>query len=184
MTEPMGELPPIKGVHHTAFRCHDAEETRAFYEDILGLPLAAALVINEAPGSGKPFQYMHLFFRMADDNFVAFFDLPEDPKPDFYKETHGFDLHVAFRVENETEMMAYKSRLEASGLKVSGPIDHHFVRSIYFFDPNGIQVEVTTPTPRHDAILAEEALEARSTIQQWSAKAEARKAAARGLAVT
>ena len=31
--------PPINGLHHFAYRCKDAEETRHFYEDILGLPL-------------------------------------------------------------------------------------------------------------------------------------------------
>ena len=30
----------IKGLHHAAYRCRDSEETRAFYEDFLGLPLA------------------------------------------------------------------------------------------------------------------------------------------------
>ena len=28
----------IKGLHHNAYRCRDAEETRKFYEDFLGLP--------------------------------------------------------------------------------------------------------------------------------------------------
>ena len=31
----------IKGLHHNAYRCRDSEETRRFYEDFLGLPLAA-----------------------------------------------------------------------------------------------------------------------------------------------
>ena len=30
---------PVLGLHHSAYRCRDAEETRHFYEDILGLPL-------------------------------------------------------------------------------------------------------------------------------------------------
>src|SRR4029077_17656470 len=30
---------PIRRLHHFAWRCRDAEETRAFYEDILCLPL-------------------------------------------------------------------------------------------------------------------------------------------------
>ncbi len=29
---------PIRRLHHFAWRCRDAEETRAFYEDLLGLP--------------------------------------------------------------------------------------------------------------------------------------------------
>ena len=30
----------IKGLHHNAYRCRDSGETRRFYEDFLGLPLA------------------------------------------------------------------------------------------------------------------------------------------------
>ena len=33
----------IKGLHHNAYRCRDSEETRRFYEDFLGLPLAGSL---------------------------------------------------------------------------------------------------------------------------------------------
>ena len=36
----------IKGLHHSAYRCRDAEETRQFYEDFLGLPLADAFEIT------------------------------------------------------------------------------------------------------------------------------------------
>ena len=37
----------IQGLHHTAYRCADAEQTRAFYEDFLGLPLVDAFEINQ-----------------------------------------------------------------------------------------------------------------------------------------
>jgi len=35
----MSDFVPIHGLHHYACRCRDAEETRRFYQDILGLPL-------------------------------------------------------------------------------------------------------------------------------------------------
>ena len=34
----------IKGLHHNAYRCRNSAETRAFYEDFLGLPLIGALI--------------------------------------------------------------------------------------------------------------------------------------------
>ena len=37
----------IQGLHHTAYRCADAEQTRQFYEDFLGLPLVDAFEINQ-----------------------------------------------------------------------------------------------------------------------------------------
>ena len=43
--EPAASCPRLKHLHHVAFRCRDAEETRRFYEDLLGLKLAAGLEI-------------------------------------------------------------------------------------------------------------------------------------------
>jgi catechol 2,3-dioxygenase-like lactoylglutathione lyase family enzyme len=53
----------IKGLHHNAYRCRNSEETRAFYEDFLGLPLSGALAINETK-SGRQTKVLHTFFRM------------------------------------------------------------------------------------------------------------------------
>ena len=38
--------PRITGIHHSAYRCRDAAETRAFYEGVLGLEVAAALAFD------------------------------------------------------------------------------------------------------------------------------------------
>ena len=43
----------IRGLHHSAYRCRDSEETRRFYEDFLGLPLVNAFEIKETK-SGRP----------------------------------------------------------------------------------------------------------------------------------
>ena len=48
----------IRGVHHNAYRCRDSEETRAFYEDFLGLPLAEALAIDETK-TGRKVAVLH-----------------------------------------------------------------------------------------------------------------------------
>ncbi len=39
-----------------------------------------------------------------------------------------------------------RQRLEQAGIDVVGVTDHGFVQSIYFFDPNGIRLELTTET--------------------------------------
>ncbi len=176
-TDRTASLPPVLGVHHAAFRCFDAEETRHFYEDILGLEFAAALAFDESPGGG-PLEYMHLFFKMADGNFVAFFDLPDQVDRKRFKPVNGFIKHIALKVAGEAELFAFRDRMTAAGVKLEGPIDHGFVRSIYSFDPNGIQVEITCPTEGHDRILAEEKAQARTVLAQWSAATRDRKRAA------
>ncbi|MCS6985868.1 MAG: VOC family protein [Sphingomonadaceae bacterium] len=158
----------IKGIHHSAFRCRDAEETRRFYEDVLGLPLAAALAFEEEPGSGQPHPYVHIFFRLPDGNFIAFFDAPDSARPEHFRPAHGFDRHIAFEVGSVEELESWRARLSQAGVPCFGPIDHHFVKSIYMWDPNGLQVEITARTPGHDAILAEEAQAARRVLEAWS----------------
>jgi catechol 2,3-dioxygenase-like lactoylglutathione lyase family enzyme len=166
----------VKGIHHSAFRCRDAEETRGFYEDVLGLPLAAALAFEEEPGSGKPHPYVHIFFRMPDGNFIAFFDAPDSATAKHFRPAHGFDRHIAFEAETVEALEAWKVRLEAKGVACFGPIDHHFVKSIYMWDPNGLQVEITARTPGHDAILESEAASARDVLSAWSERTKAAKA--------
>ena len=45
----------IKGLHHNAYRCPDSAQTRAFYEDFLGLPLVDAFEIG-ATKTGRKMQ--------------------------------------------------------------------------------------------------------------------------------
>jgi catechol 2,3-dioxygenase-like lactoylglutathione lyase family enzyme len=44
---------PVLGLHHYAYRCRDAEETRAFYEDVLGLALVHVVKEQFVPSTGE-----------------------------------------------------------------------------------------------------------------------------------
>ena len=68
----------ILKLHHAAYRCRDSEETRAFYEGFLGLPLAHALTIGETR-TGRAARVLHTFFQLADGSSLAFFEEPEVP---------------------------------------------------------------------------------------------------------
>jgi catechol 2,3-dioxygenase-like lactoylglutathione lyase family enzyme len=159
--------PSIRGIHHSAFRCRDAEETRHFYEDVLGLPLRAALTFDKDPtGNDQPF--MHLFFEFGDRNFIAFFDLPHTVEEKKFPIRDGLEeFHVAMEVGSWDELIAFQRRLEENGVAVFGPIDHHFCHSIYFFDPNGLNLEFTVRDGKHDAILAEEAANGPRVMGEW-----------------
>jgi hypothetical protein len=50
---------------------------------------------------------------------------------------------------------------------VLGPTDHHIIRSIYFFDPNGIRLELTVPTVP-PAEMARLATQAHADLAAWS----------------
>jgi hypothetical protein len=62
--------------------------------------------------------------------------------------------------------------LESNGVKVLGPVDHKIIYSIYFHDPNGLRLEITTPLDPHWNDMAEQA---RESLAEWEqAKATAR----------
>ena len=63
----------IKGLHHNAYRCRDSEETREFYEDFLGLPLAEAFQIKTTQ-TGRDTSVLHSFYEMDDGSLLAFFE--------------------------------------------------------------------------------------------------------------
>jgi catechol 2,3-dioxygenase-like lactoylglutathione lyase family enzyme len=152
----------IKGLHHNAYRCRDSEETRAFYEDFLGLPLAHALHIDETK-TGRKTHVLHTFFEMGDGSFLAFFEAPDMPFE--FKPQHDFDLHIALEVTPDAqEALLSKGRAERRELR--GPVDHGFIRSIYFRDPNGYVIELTTPTGRRSE-AADTAAHAHSLLQRW-----------------
>ena len=70
------KIASAQGLHHFAWRCRDAEETRRFYEDLLGLPLSHIIRLDHVPSTGEYCPYVHLFFEMADGSSIAFFRAP------------------------------------------------------------------------------------------------------------
>lgn len=149
-----------------AFRCRDSEETRVFYEEIIGLPLAAAMPI-EASATGRPVRVMHTFFRLRDGSYVAFFEVPGAPFE--FKDQHDFGLHLALEAEPaEIERAAAAAR--ARGVEVRGPSEHGFIRSTYFRDPNGYMVELACRTHIHDSFDAEAPKAAHAILAAWRAR--------------
>ena len=166
---------PVLGLHHFAWRCRDSEETRRFYEDLLGLPLVHVIKSDHVPSTGEYCPYVHIFFQMRDGSYIAFFDLGDDVKAEPSPNTPSWVNHIALRVESVAALRAAKARLDAAGVEVLGVTDHHIIESIYFFDPNGIRVELTTPTVPQSEMDAH-ALRARADLDEWTARKAARMA--------
>lgn len=167
---------PLHHIHHVAYRCRDAEQTRWFWEDVMGFPLRMAMVFDEEPGSGRKCDYMHLFFEMGDNNFIAFFDSPDDNVDETaFRAKHGFDLHIAFECDTLEELKAWRRRINKMGRPCFGPIDHGFIHSIYMYDPNGIQVEITIKDAKYAEICAHESADAKEILAKWTTMTRARK---------
>jgi catechol 2,3-dioxygenase-like lactoylglutathione lyase family enzyme len=158
----------VQGLHHFAWRCRDAEETRHFYEDILGMPLVHLIRLDHVPSTGEYCPYVHIFFQMADGSYIAFFDLGDDTNAEPSPNTPAWVNHIALRVPTLDHLAQMRQRLEKAGVDVLGITDHHIVKSIYFFDPNGFRVELTVPTISEEEMNSH-AAHAHPDLLQWNA---------------
>jgi catechol 2,3-dioxygenase-like lactoylglutathione lyase family enzyme len=150
----------IRGVNHVALVCRDMQRTVDFYSGLLGMPLVKTV---ELPFGGG----QHFFFDVGHGASIAFFWFPTSPaaapgvasagampgKPT-WESAVGSMNHLAFDVPAE-RFDEYVKRLSEKGIEVGEVLNHDdsklgvsegqhegtFVRSVYFFDPDGILLE-------------------------------------------
>ena len=163
----------IRRLHHNAYRCRDSEETRRFYEEFLGLPLAGTLEIKETK-SGRKTKTLHTFYELDEGEYLAFFEAPDTPFE--FKPQHDFDLHIALEVD-EAALDHMLAQGRARGIESRGISDHGFIHSIYFRDPNGYVIELTAKMPHHDTAMNPATNGARDKLDRW--QAEKQRAAAK-----
>jgi catechol 2,3-dioxygenase-like lactoylglutathione lyase family enzyme len=116
-----------QGLDHVALSVRDQEASERWYREVLGLERAHEEAWGNVP-----------VMLVADGTGVALFRAREGPegKPAVRI------LHVAFRVDRESFERA-REELAGRGLAVEFQ-DHHVSHSIYFADPDGHQLELTT----------------------------------------
>ncbi|OWV31932.1 glyoxalase [Pacificimonas flava] len=171
----------FRGVNHIALVCKDMAETVRFYRDTLGMPLMKTL---DLPGDGG----QHFFFDVGNGDCIAFFWFPRAPerapgiaspaalptKGDF-STAHGSLNHIAINISAE-KFDEYVDRLVERGVEISAVLNHDhsptqvsadvnddtWIRSVYFFDPDGVCLELAAWTMpideshvRHDPVDAD-----------------------------
>jgi catechol 2,3-dioxygenase-like lactoylglutathione lyase family enzyme len=156
----------IRKLHHNAYRCRDSEQTRAFYEDFLGLPLVNTLNLSETK-TGRATHTLHTFYQLDDGSHLAFFET--DDFPFEFKRQHDYDLHIALEVA-PADLQAMLARARERGMEVRGPSDHQMIDSIYFRDPNGYVIELCAKRAEHDTLMDPARNGARETLRRWTAQ--------------
>ncbi|HUE58025.1 MAG TPA: VOC family protein [Acidimicrobiales bacterium] len=137
---PEGEQPHWRGINHLALITTDMDATVRFYHGVLGARLVAHL--------GTP-SFRHYFFEMGQQNTIAFFEyrgieLTPFAKPAGVPDARAVQFdHVSFNLPDEQALLNLRARLKAAGSEVTDVVDHSFIRSIYFTDPNGIALEAS-----------------------------------------
>jgi len=165
----MVDAPKLRKLYHFSYPCRDGEETRKFYEDLLGLPLVNCMTSDRVPSTGEEKPYAHFFFEMGDGSYMAFFDLGENVMPLPSPNTPDWVQHFAMEVDSVEEVLKFKKRLQDAGVKTTDVIDHEFINSIYFFDPNGLRLEITART-EEPGYLEKAASEAHDAMKAWVKK--------------
>lgn len=132
-------------IHHLGLATHDMEATLDFYENVLGMPARVCEMI--APETGGAIR--HAFFDAGEGALVAFMECNEvpgvaddfDPGINRGLGIRGGMYHFAFHATNPTELEKKRDELREKGVEVTEVVDHGWCQSIYFRDPNGLQLE-------------------------------------------
>jgi catechol 2,3-dioxygenase-like lactoylglutathione lyase family enzyme len=134
-----------KGFSHIGLSTLDLDKTREFYENVLGFTAVRCDVIAVKEGG----RIRHIFFDTGRDQLIAFMEARGVPGvPDDYDAgiTRGLGVpsafyHFAFEAGSEAGLLEKRNELIAKGVQVTDVVDHDWAKSIYFKDPNGLQLE-------------------------------------------
>lgn len=160
-------------LHHNAFVVADLERTRKFYEDMLGMPLAATWCEEDFLFGAKRV-YCHCFFELADGSALAFFQFAnaEDQKLFGPELTPSPFRHIALNVDQATQARM-EARVKEAGLTAPQTfvLEHGYCRSLYITDPDGMLVEFTYDAPSATAaeVVEMKRKTAHSELARWLA---------------
>lgn len=139
-----------RGIHHLGLVTLDIDRTIEFYTKKLGFEVGWCDIINTDGGG----QIKHVFLDTGDGTFFAFMSpervpgLPEEFATDI-NSPQGLPsafYHFAMWLDSVEELEAKRKDLAAKGVDVTAVVDHEWCRSIYFKDPNGLQLEYCVTT--------------------------------------
>src|SRR5436190_19275682 len=134
-----------KGFSHIGLSTLDLDRTRDFYERVLGFKAVRCDTITVKEGG----RIRHIFFDTGRDQLIAFMEargVPGVPADYDAGITRGLGVpsafyHFAFETGSEAALEEKRNELLAKGVEVTDMVDHDWAKSIYFKDPNGLQLE-------------------------------------------
>jgi catechol 2,3-dioxygenase-like lactoylglutathione lyase family enzyme len=146
----------LNGIHHLAIMTADVKRQIEFFSEVLGMRLTALYWMHNVEG------YFHAFMELNASCSIAFVFAPTVKDiPTAFGVSHagnpvkpcapGVMQHLAFNVDTDEELLAMRDRIRANGVRVLGPLDHGFCKSIYFGGPEHLVLEVSTSRAAIDA---------------------------------
>jgi glyoxalase family protein len=127
-----------EGVHHITLVGADRQTSIDFWEGVLGMPF-----VFEQPNLDNELE-SHLYFDPGDGRLITVFTNEErNAEPRQTPREPGYVHHIAFSVSQATFKQAVE-RLDERGIRHSGVKDRGFMDSIYFDDPLGLLIELSS----------------------------------------
>jgi catechol 2,3-dioxygenase-like lactoylglutathione lyase family enzyme len=121
----------LEGIDHVALSVRNIEQSAKWYMEVLGFER-----LHEGMWNGVP------TFIGKGNTGIALFPARSDAKSTSSSHRELRMLHLAFRA-NRGDFLAAQRELEERGIKFEFQ-DHEISHSIYFRDPDGHQLEITT----------------------------------------
>src|SRR5919199_1270032 len=127
-----------QGVHHITIVGADRRTSIDFWEGALGMPF-----VFEQPNLDNASE-SHLYFDPGDGRLITIFTNEDrSGTPDRTPTDPGCVHHLAFAVSQATFAQTVE-RLDERGIRHSGVKDRGFMDSIYFEDPLGLLIELSS----------------------------------------
>ena len=120
----------IVGLGSVTLTVADMDETTTFLTNILGFRSSSTVDSLFETGPGGTGAQLHLHGSTQRGHEGA-----------------GGVHHVAWRVRDERELLAWQAHLESKGCRTSGEVERHYFKSLYFRIPGGILFEIATDGP-------------------------------------
>ncbi|HTN09089.1 ring-cleaving dioxygenase [Agriterribacter sp.] len=154
-----------KGFHNITLTLKNIKATAEILTDILSYKLL------------KQDGNRYRFITDAIEN-AAIVDILELPGTAGGYNAAGTNHHIAFRVKDDTILMAYREKIAGRGLSITPKIDRDYFFSLYFREPGGVLFELATDNPgfTRDEQLNELGTHLKLPKQYESSRAEIEKA--------
>lgn len=163
----MSEFQRPTGLNHVAYVTRDTAATRTFYTQVLGMKLVGSAEDEKVGSTGDAGRFLHTFFQLGDGSCVAFFEIEGVQNDHHESPLPRWAPHLALSVGSRDELDSAHKRLTDAGIEVVGVVEHEGIwSSIYFFDPNGVRLELTF---QGRELSEDDAVQAASSVDAWIA---------------
>lgn len=133
---------PTKSYSHIRLNVTDIARSRAFYEEVFGLPVAYELPSDADAETQAQLSFLFggVIYKLGD----SLLGLRPSGTDGFVEDRTGLD-HVSFAVDSHSDLESAKAMLDGLGIPHSGVKDIGAGYILEFRDPDNIALELFAP---------------------------------------